>query len=328
MYPTLQPFDSGHLPVGDQNQIYWEASGHPKGIPALHLHGGPGGGLSRKYAQHFDPEKYMIVGFEQRGCGRSRPLAYKELSTLKTNHTQNLIADIELLRAHLNVDSWFLFGGSWGTTLALAYAQAHPKRVRGLVLAAVTTTTSDEVEWVTEEMRKVFPREGDALIKAAEPLATERLIDACYRKITDPDFNVRLKMARAWCQWEDTHMSLDPNFKPFLSTQADEFCLQFATLVLHYWSNSAFLEHGSLLEKINKISHLPCVLIHGRLDVSSPLMIPWSIHKKWSKSQFIVAPNGHGGEELFSEVTKAFDRFKTQSSLSNKSDSIIQKKIE
>lgn len=310
MYAASEPFNSGLLPVGDGNEIYWETSGNPKGLPALHLHGGPGGGLSRKYSQHFDPEKYLIVGFEQRGCGRSRPLANKDLAKLTTNTTQNLISDIELLRVSLKIESWFLFGGSWGTTLALAYAQAHPIRVKGLVLAAVTTTTAEEVEWVTEGMRKIFPREGDVLLAAAQPHTNERVVDACYRRIIDADFHVRLNMARAWCAWEDTHMSLDPDFKPFLSTQSDDFCLLFSTLVLHYWSKSAFLPNGSLLKKIDLISHLPCVLIHGRLDISSPLEIPWSIHKKWPGSQFVVAPNGHGGTELYAEVTKAFDRLK------------------
>lgn len=310
MYSVSEPFASGFLSVSDQNKIYWETSGNPDGIPALHLHGGPGGGLSRKYTQHFDPEKYLIVGFEQRGCGRSHPLAHKDLSRLSSNTTLNLISDIELLRSHLKIESWFLYGGSWGTTLALAYAEAYPQHTRGLVLAAVTTTTSQEVEWITEGMRKLFPREGDALLTVAEPHSNERVIDACYRKITHADPDVRLRMGRAWCAWEDTHMSLDPNFKPFLSVQSDDFCLLFATLVLHYWSHSAFLPEGSLLKNIDRIFHLPCVLIHGRLDVSSPLEVPWLIHKKWSGSEFIVAPNGHGGPELYNEVTKAFDRLK------------------
>lgn len=309
MYKVSAPFASGFLPVGDGNEIYWETLGNPNGIPALHLHGGPGGGLSRKYSQHFDPEKYLIVGFEQRGCGRSRPLAHEDLSKLSSNTTPHLISDIEILRVHLKIESWFLFGGSWGTTLALAYAEANPLHTRGLVLAAVTTTTAEEVEWVTEAMRKIFPREGDALLAAAIANPRERVIDACYRKVTDANPEVRHAMARAWCAWEDTHMSLDPNFKPFLSVQSDEFCLTFATLVLHYWSQSAFLPKGSILKNIDRISHLPCVLIHGRLDASSPLEIPWSIHKQWPGSEFIVVPNGHGGTELYNEVTKAFDRF-------------------
>lgn len=310
MYDLAPPFKSGFLSVGDGNQIYWETSGNPQGIPALHLHGGPGGGLSRKYTQHFDPKKYLIIGFEQRGCGRSVPLAHQDLTKLATNTTQHLISDIELLRTHLKIESWFLFGGSWGTTLALAYAQKYPLCVRGLVLASVTTTTATEVEWITEEMRKVFPREGDALIAVAQPQNNERVVNACYRNIIDPNPEVRLAMARAWCTWEDTHMSLDPKFQPFLSTQSDEFCLLFATLVLHYWSQSAFLPENSLLQNIKLISHLPCVLIHGRLDISSPLEVPWTLHKNWPNSEFIVAPNGHGGAELYAEVTKAFEKFK------------------
>lgn len=310
MYTASEPFSSGFISVGDGNEIYWETAGNPNGLPALYLHGGPGGGLNRKYSQHFDPKKYLIVGFDQRGCGRSRPLAHTDLAKLSTNTTQNLINDIELLRTNLQIESWFLFGASWGTTLALAYAEAHPTRVKGLVLAAVTTTTAAEVEWVTEAIRKIFPREGDALLAAAQPKTNERLVDACYRRIIDAEPSIRLDMARAWCLWEDTHMSLDPNFKPFLSIQSDEFRLLFATLVLHYWSNSAFLPNGSIMKNMNLISHLPCVLIHGRLDVSSPLEIPWSIHKKWPDSHFYIAPNGHGGPELFNEVTKSLDRFK------------------
>ena len=234
MYDVPQPFASGFLSIGNGEEIYWETSGNPNG--------GPGGGLNRKYRQHFDPEKYFIVGFEQRGCGRSKPLAHEDLTKLASNTTQNLISDVELLRKHLKVESWFLFGGSWGTTLALAYAEEHPARTRGLVLAAITTTTAKEVDWITDGMRKIFPREGDALISAAQPQRNERVVDACYRKIMDSDPKVRLAIARAWCIWEDTHMS---------------------------------------------------------------------IHKNWPGSEFIVAPNGHGGAELYAEVTKAFDRFKT-----------------
>jgi len=308
MFKTIEPFSCGYLPVSDENEIYWETSGNPKGKPALYLHGGPGGGISGGYRRHFDPEKFLIVGFEQRGCGRSRPNVMEDLSRLSANTTQKLIDDIEKLRQLFNVESWLIYGCSWGVTLAIAYAQAFPNRVSGLVLMAVNTTTTSEVEWITEGVRQTFPNEWEKFKEASHALPGERLVDAYYRRMTSSNSEDRDQAARAWCEWEDVHVSLDPKWQSHPLFKDPKFYRPFATLVTHYWKYSGFLK-DQLLGNMKAISHIPGVLIHGRLDVSSPLKTAIELHQNWSGSELIVIDQeGHGGEIMSNEVTKAVER--------------------
>lgn len=312
MFKIIDPFATGMLPVTDGNKIYWETSGNPNGKPSLYLHGGPGGGITSEYRRHFDPELFLIVSFEQRGCGRSRPKASDPGVNLLTNTTQILIDDIEKLRTHLNISDWLIIGFSWGTTLALAYAQAHPNKVTAMVLAAVTMTTSAEVEWITEHLQRIFPREWNKFATAVQPEPGERIIDAYYRKIQDSDQQIRIKTALAWCEWEDVHLSLDPKHSPNPRFQDPEFCLLFSTLVTHYWKNSAFLGNQNLLEKITRIIHLPCILIHGRLDISSPLITAWNLHQSWPGSELVIVDHeGHRGEMMTDEVSRAITKMAT-----------------
>ncbi len=306
MFNAIEPFATGYLPVGDGNVIYWEASGNPKGKPALYLHGGPGGGISTGYRRHFDPELFLIVSFEQRGCGRSKPKVTDPGIDLTTNTTQALISDIEALRTHLKINNWLILGISWGTTLTLTYAISHPKRVSAIILAAVTTTTSSEVKWITEDMGRIFPKEWDQFVAAVKPAPGERVIDAYYREITSKDLQVRLNASRAWCAWEDIHVSLDPQHKPNPRFQDLDFSLPFSILTIHYWKHSAFCEHLDILENINRISHISCIMIHGRLDVSSPLETAWRLHKAWPNSRLkIIDGEGHGGAIMYKEITDA-----------------------
>ena len=308
MFPPIEPFASGMLPVGDNNVIYWEASGNPKGKPALHLHGGPGGGMMSGYRRRFDPAAFMIVGFEQRGCGRSRPLATD--SDLATNTTQTLIEDIEALREHLGVDQWLVTGLSWGTTLALAYAQAHPERVSEIVLLAVTTTSPQEVEWITESVGNIFPAEWDAFAEAANAAPGQRMIDAYYTLITHTDPAIRAKAVEDWCRWEDAHVSLDPNRRPMLSDDATEYKQNFATLVVHYWKHGGFMGERPILAHMDRIADIPGVLIHGKLDVSSPLRTAWELHQNWPKSDLIVVNDeGHGGPKMIDEMVRVIATF-------------------
>jgi proline iminopeptidase len=250
----------------------------------------------------------MIVSFEQRGCGRSRPLATWD--NLATNTTQALIDDIEALREHLGVDRWLVTGLSWGTTLALAYAQAHPGRVTEIVLGAVTTTTPNEVEWLTEAMGNVFPREWDEFAAASGAKPGQRMVDAYYALLTSPDHAVRQKAARDWTAWEDTHISLDPNRGPMREDDDPARQLVFATLVTHYWSHGAFLGERALLDGMGTIAHIPGVLIHGRLDISSPLRVPWNLHQAWPGSELVVIEDeGHGGEKMIAVMVEAYKRF-------------------
>ncbi len=308
MYPPIEPFATGMLPVGDGNEIYWEASGNPDGKPAIHLHGGPGSGIMTGHRKRFDPARYMIISFEQRGCGRSRPLATWD--TLATNTTQALIADIETLRQHLGIGRWLVTGLSWGTTLALAYAQAHPERVTEIVLGAVTTTTPREVEWLTEAMGNIFPREWDAFAAASNAKPGQRMVDAYDALLTSPDAAVREQAARDWIRWEDTHVSLDPNRGPMLADDDPARQQVFATLVTHYWSHGAFLGETELLDGMPTIAHIPGVLVHGRLDISSPMRIPWELHKAWPGSELVVIDDeGHGGERMIAAMVEAYERF-------------------
>jgi proline iminopeptidase len=309
MFPPIEPFATGMLPVSDGNQIYWETSGNPEGKPALHLHGGPGGGIMTGYRRRFDPEKYLIVGFEQRGCGRSRPLATHE--NIATNTTQALIADIEALREHLGIKQWLVTGLSWGTTLSLAYAQAHPDRVSEIVLLAVTNTTPREVEWITEAtgMGNIFPREWDQLAAASGARPGQRIIDAMYERITDPDPAVRAQAAQDWVAWEDTHISLDPNASGMLRDEDPGYRQIFATLVLHYWKHGAFLGDTAIRDGMDRIAHIPGVLIHGRMDISSPMRVPWEMHKAWPGSELIIVDDeGHGGDTMIDLIVDAYAR--------------------
>jgi proline iminopeptidase len=279
----------------------------------VRLHGGPGSGLGAGFRRDFDPEIFLIVGLHQRGCGRSRPLATDPGADLAANTTSNLIADLEALRTHLGIDRWLVTGVSWGTTLALAYAQAHPERVRGLVLAAVTTTTAAEVEWITEQMGRVFPREWEEFAAAAHAAPGQSIIDAYRVRILDLDPTVRAAAALAWCTWEVVHVSLDPRSTPSPRFRDADFRLLFATLVIHYWSQAGFvddLESGDLLAGMPGIAHIPGVLIHGRLDVSSPLETAWHLHRMWPGSDLVVIDDeGHGGPTMGDELQRAIARF-------------------
>lgn len=310
MFPPIEPFKTGWLRVADGNEIYWEASGNPEGKAALYLHGGPGGGIKTGYRRHFDPERFLIVSFEQRGCGRSRPLVTDPSANLSTNTTQAIILDIEELREHLGVSKWLLTGVSWGTTLALGYAQAHPHRVSEIVLALVTTITKSEVEWATEHMRRIFPREWAEFEASAHRKPGQSLIDAYYQQITHPEREVRGRAARAWCAWEDVHISLAPKSAGNLCTRDADFQMILATLVIHYWKNAGFLSEPGIMANMHRLAHLPGILIHGRLDISSPLETAWALHRSWPNSQLIVIDDeGHGGPRMVEEINRAVAQF-------------------
>jgi proline iminopeptidase len=306
VFRAHEPLSRGRLPVGDGNEIFWETSGSPDGEPLLHLHGGPGSGAGTWYRSLYDPARYRIVGFDQRGCGRSRPLASEDLGRLATNTTAHQIADIEALREHLGVEAWLVSGVSWGSTLALAYAQAHPDRITGMVLTAVATTTAVEVEWLTEDIGRVFPREWDEFVAASHARPGERVIDAYCRRITHPDRSVRERAAQAWCTWEDVHVSLAAGFATSPRYDDPAFRLLFATLVIHYFAHSGFPQDGGIRANMGRIAHIPAVLIHGRLDVSSPLATAWNLHKQWPGSRLIVIDDeGHGGNAMFEALSQA-----------------------
>jgi proline iminopeptidase len=300
-FPAIEPYDSGMLDVDDGQRVYWECCGNPAGKPALYLHGGPGSGCTPGQRRFFDPDAYRVVLFDQRGSGRSRPLASEPEADLSANTTARLIADIEALRRLHGIKRWTVLGISWGTTLGLAYAQAHPRRVDALALAAVTTTSRCEVEWITRDVGRIFPQEWDRFAAAVpDALRGLRLVDAYATLLFDADPAVREHAAREWCAWEDAHVSLTPGHRPNPRFENPEFRLRFARLVTHYWRNSAFLEDNQLLRNAPTLDGIPGVLIHGRYDVSGPLETAWRLSQRWTTSQLhVIADAGHGGGDTF-----------------------------
>jgi proline iminopeptidase len=305
---AIEPFTSGWLGLRDGAQIYWEASGNPDGVPLVWLHGGPGSGLmSGGYKRAPDPERWLIVGLDQRACGRSRPLVTEPGFDLSTLTTQALIDDLEELRGHLGIARWLVAGASWGTTLALAYGQAHPDRVLGFVLAAVTDCSRAYVEWISERIGRVFPEAWDDFAAASGRRPGQRLLDAYVERLTDPDPDVRSAAALAWCSWEDAHISLSASFKPGLAQRDPQFREVFALQVAHSWANNAFLGERGILDHLDVITHLPAVLIHGRLDISGPLVTAWELHKRWPRSRLqVLEHEGHAGKEMSAAIGDAY----------------------
>ena len=300
-FPAIEPYDSGLLDTGDGHQVYWECCGNAAGKPALYLHGDPGSGCSAGQRRFFNPGLYRAVLFDQRGSGRSRPLANESDADLGANTTAHLIADIEALREMHGVDRWTILGLSWGVTLGLAYAQAHPRRVNAMVLGFVTTTSRREVQWITEDVGRIFPQEWDRFANAVpERLRRLRLVDAYAAMLADPDPIVRESAAREWCSWEDAHVSLAPGHTPNPRYGDPEFRQRFARLVTHYWRHAAFLEEDQLIREAAKLNGIPGVMIHGRCDVSSPLMTAWRLSQRWPTSRLhILDDAGHGGGNEF-----------------------------
>lgn len=298
------PAGSGTLDLDGQS-VYWEEWGVRGGLPALYLHGGPGSVLRSGYRHRFDLTRYRVIGMQQRGAGRSAPLAGYPGHDLSATTTQRMIADIEVLREHLGIERWLLNGVSWGSTLALAYAQAHPERVTCVVLMAVTTTSAEEVHWISEGCQILYPEAWDELATWVEEhhpsyrRGESPIVSAMATLLAgDADRAERLAAARAWGRWEDWHVSIAGGYEPRLEQADPEVILPFATLVTHVWSHHAFLD-PPVLERMERLRDIPAVLIHGRRDVSGPVVTPWRLHRRWPGSQLVVVEDeGHGGPRM------------------------------
>jgi proline iminopeptidase len=312
-YPEIEPYAAGMLAVSDGHELYWETVGNPDGLPALWLHGGPGGGSGAGSRRNFDPAAYRVVLFDQRGCGRSLPSAGDIGADLSTNTTWRLVDDIERLRTHLGIDRWVVAGVSWGVTLALVYAQRHPERVLAMVLAAVTSGRRLETEWITRDMGRVFPREWERFVALVPSSERDGDLSAAYaRLLASPDPAVRFAAAQEWCRWEDAHVSLSPGWTPGSNYDDPIFRMTFARLVTHYWSNGCFLDSDPVLDNIARLAGIPATLIHGRYDVSGPLDTAWQLHRRWPGSRLIVLDDaGHGGGSFVSEIVAALDGYRT-----------------
>jgi proline iminopeptidase len=304
------PTSSGLLDLDGQS-VFWEEWGNPEGVPALYLHGGPGSVLRSGYRQRFDLDRFRLVGMQQRGAGRSVPLAGEPGHDLGANTTQQLIADIEALRKHLGIERWLLNGVSWGATLTLAYAQAHRDRVAGIVLMAVTTTSAEEIHWITEGCQMFYPEAWDELATWAEQhqpgyLRGEApLVAVMAEVLRSSDRDQQIEAARAWGRWEDWHMSIGSGYAAALETTEPDVAVPFATLVTHYWSHHAFLE-PPILDRMNLLLDIPAVLIHGRKDVSGPAVTPWLLHQQWPASELVIVEDeGHGGPQMVDAWSRA-----------------------
>ncbi|MCC8478982.1 prolyl aminopeptidase [Streptomyces parvus] len=312
-YPPIEPYESGMLDVGDGNLVYWEVCGNPDGKPALVVHGGPGSGSSPGSRRYFDPDRYRVVLFDQRGCGRSTPHASDPATDMRHNTTAHLIADMERLRVHLDIDKWLLYGGSWGSTLILAYAEEHPERVTEVVIQAVTTTRRSEIDWLYRGAGQLFP-EAWAAFRAGVPETDDPagLVAAYARRMESEDAAVREKATTDWCAWEDAVVSMEaiPGPPPYGSRPGrDQQAL--VRICSHYFAHGAWLEEGRLLARAHRLTGIPAALIHGRFDLAGPLITAWELDRAWPDATLTVIDNaGHmGGTETRRAVLAALDGF-------------------
>ena len=313
-YPEIEPHEQGMLDVGDGQLLYWEVSGNPDGKPAVVLHGGPGSGCTPGLRRYFDPAAYRIVMFDQRGAGRSSPHASDSTVDLSTNTTSHLIADIERLREHLVVERWLVFGGSWGATLALAYAERHPRRVTEIVLASVTMTRPSDIRWLYHGVGRFFPEQWVRFRDGVPPEERDGdLVAAYYKLLNDAHPAVREKAARDWCDWEDAVVSLEPGYEPNPRYLDPRFRMAFARIVTHYFYHHAWLEDGILLREAQRLAGIPGVLVHGRQDLGAPAGTAWELAQAWPDAELDLVDTGHtGGDEMTSYLIAATDRFSDQ----------------
>ena len=318
-HPPIEPYETGMLDTGDGNLVYWEACGNPDGVPALIVHGGPGSGCTLGQRRSFDPERFRIVLFDQRNCGRSRPHASDPAVDMSRNTTDHLIADMEQLREHLGVDKWLLRGGSWGVTLALAYAERHPDRVSAMLQVSVTTTRRAEIDWLYRGVGRIFPEAWERfrdfvgaddyryrLPTDTEP-PIEGLLLAYGRLLEDPDPDVRASAAAAWLTWEDAVIQMESNGSPgAYGNRPDDAKLAFVRICAHYFGHGGFLDDGILLREAGNLAGIPGVLIHGRSDLGGPVITAWELARAWPDAELIVVEDsGHTGSTAMSDALDA-----------------------
>jgi len=295
MYPPIEPYSHGMLETGDGHLVYWELCGNPKGKPAVFLHGGPGSGCASVHRRLFDPARYNVLLFDQRGCGRSKPHA-----GLDHNTTWHLVSDMERLRGEImGADRWLVFGGSWGSTLALAYAETHPERVSELVLRGVFGLRRAELLWFYQEGASwLFPDLWQEYLAPIPPEERGDMIAAYRKRLTDDDPQVRLRAAKAWSRWEDSTITLLPSPRHQHSHDSDTAALAFARIENHYFVHGGFMEEGRLLRDAHKLANIEGVIVQGRYDVCTPARTAWELHRAWPRSQFHLVPDaGHAFDE-------------------------------
>lgn len=313
LYPEIEPFDSGMLEVSELHTIYFERCGNPDGIPVVFLHGGPGGGLIPMYRRFFDPQAYHIILFDQRGAGRSTPHA-----ELNENTTWDLISDIETLREKFGIDKWYVFGGSWGSTLSLAYAETHPEKVRGLVLRGIFLTRPKELKWFYQHgASEIFPDFWEQYRDSIPAAERDDFMSAYYKRLTSDDEKTRLEAAKAWSVWEGATSKLFPDKNLMDHFGEPQEALALARIECHYFMNNSFFPtENYLIENVDKIRHIPTIIVQGRYDVVCPTVSAWELHKAFPEAELRIIPDaGHSISEpgIAAALIEAMDKFKTGS---------------
>ena len=299
LFPNIEPFNTFHLPVSDLHTIYVEESGNKNGKPVIFLHGGPGGGVDPKYRRYFNPDKWRIIMFDQRGCGKSTPFA-----ELKENTTWDLVDDIEKIRNHLSIDNWVVFGGSWGSTLSLAYSQTYPNSCKGLILRGIFLVRKKEIDWFYQEgANNIFPDRWESFSAPIPVEKRDNLMQAYYEILTGDDYSKKIEAAKAWSTWEGSTVRLMQD-KNFISDFSDEkFAEAFARIECHYFMNNCwFNSNNHLIENVDKIRHIPGVIIHGRYDIICPVVQAWDLHQAWPEADLHIIPDA--GHSIFEEGIK------------------------
>jgi proline iminopeptidase len=308
LFPEIGPFETGYMPVGGGHVMYWEQVGHPRGQPVLFLHGGPGAGAGAVHRRFFDPSFWRIVIFDQRGAGRSRPLG-----GLTANTTPDLVEDIEQLRRHLRLDRWLLFGGSWGSTLALAYAQTHPDRVAGLVLRGVFLGRQSEVDWFLDGLATIFPDAHAQFVQFLPEAERHDVLGAYLRRLTDPDPVIHMSAARAWSVYEGSCSTLLPSPDTVASFAQDRTALGLARIEAHYFAHKLFLPPEGLLGHMHRIGHLPAEIVQGRYDMVCPARTAFELAAVWPQARLTIIPDaGHSALEpgIRRSLVAAVERFR------------------
>ena len=308
LYPEIEPYASGMLPLDAIHRMYWESSGNPSGIPVVFLHGGPGAGSTPKHRRFFDPAAYRIVVYDQRGAGRSMPLG-----ELRENTTLHLVDDLERLRTHLGIDAWLVFGGSWGATLTLAYAEAHPRRCLGLVLRGIFLCRRSEIEWFLYGLRGIFPEPWERFAGFLPPEERGDLLGAYYRRLVDPDPAVHMPAAKAWSVYEGACSTLLPSPETVDYFSGDVVALGLARMEAHYFKHDIFLPENALLENAHRLRGIPGVIVQGRYDVVCPLISAHALARAWRDAEYeIIRDAGHSAWEpgICAALVAACERFK------------------
>ena len=299
LFPNIEPFNTFHLPVSDLHTIYVEESGNKNGKPVIFLHGGPGGGVDPKYRRYFNPDKWHIIMFDQRGCGKSTPFA-----ELKENTTWDLVDDIEKIRNHLSIDRWVIYGGSWGSTLSLAYSQTYPDSCKALILRGIFLVRKKEIHWFYQEgASKIFPDNWQSFVAPIPIEKRNNLLEAYYNLLIGEDSSKKIEAAKAWSTWEGSTLRLIQD-KDFIGDFSDEkFAEAFARIECHYFMNNAWFDSDNhLIENVDKIRHIPAVIVHGRYDVICPVENAWELHQAWPESELHIIPDA--GHSIFEEGIK------------------------